>query len=298
MGSKNRQQNVQPAYQAAAPAPAPAAAPEGETGPIGEGGGPTMPQGPVGIAAPEGVPPNGDPLGGFQAPEGSNPDTSTPPEDPERPAVVDPTQPPADVTTSTSLTSGATGAVVSSASDKVGAAVAPAAVAAVAAQKAAVTKTGIYSPELQALLDHLSTNKIAQAAFAELHNYLVEMKPGKMMDWEQGARYQVSLYRTLQLIINQTTDDFPRVFGTLLAVYHEFGIGRGALGPQHLFRFTGMINMTADDIKGFHSLNHLLVMLADPSERAANIKHIDFNVQLQHGLTEDGRRRILAYFNR
>lgn len=193
---------------------------------------------------------------------------------------------------------GATGGVVASASAKVGVVSTPAQVQATAEAKAAVLKKGIWSENISALLERLKDNKMAVAAFAELENYLVQMAPGKQMEWEQGARYQVSLYRTLQLIINQIDKDFELVFGTLLATYHEFGMGRGALGPQHLFRFTGMINMSADDIKGFHKVNHLLLMLADPEQRAQNIKHVDFNAQLAHGLSDDGRRRVLSFFKR
>lgn len=184
----------------------------------------------------------------------------------------------------------ASGGIAPSASAKVGD-VAPAAAA-------AVVKKGFFSLELQGLVEQLSSNKVAAAAFAELEQYVTNMAPKRQMNQDQGAAFQVRLFRTLQLIINQTTDDFPRVFGTLLAVYHEFGIGKGALGPQHLFRFTEAINMTAEDRKGFHGINHMLVMLCDPQTRKDNLKHIDFSAQLNYSLTEDGRRRVLAFFGK
>lgn len=187
---------------------------------------------------------------------------------------------------------GTSGTVTSAAAPVAAPAPAPAAAAPVAK---AAAPTGAFSAEAQALISSFTTSA-AKNGFAELAEYLKAMAPGRQMDPLKGAQHQVSLYRTLQLLLNQSGDEFPKVFGTLLKVFDEHSLG--ALGGQRVFRFTDNIALSRDDRFGFERLLNLLVHTANPQGRAAAVKTIDFPRTLQFGVTEDTRRKILGYFNK
>lgn len=190
---------------------------------------------------------------------------------------------------------GSTGGVVTSASDKVGETKTQAEVKAVAEVKAATVATGPFSATLQQYVDALSTNPVARNGFEELKSYVVEMKPGRQMNEDLGGQHQVRLYRTLQMLINNVTTDWSRVFGTLLALVHEFEGPQGAFGVS-VFRFTETMKLDSNDRQGFVRLLNMLTMMADPKSRAEQLKFVEWERALHFGLTEDGRTRILNHF--
>lgn len=192
------------------------------------------------------------------------------------------------------------GAVVGAASDKVGIKATTAQVAAVAQAKKKSVQTGVFSEEAQALIDELtkSGNGIAINVFAGIEQYLKDMKPGRPMKSVDGARHQVLLYRTIQMAINQTKTDFPKVFATVLKVFADNQGKGGATNGQYLFRFTENLAMSPEDREGFTRLMNMLSVAAPVQNRAMALKQIDFPRTLQYGVSDEGRRRLLAFFNR
>ncbi len=187
------------------------------------------------------------------------------------------------------------GAVVASASDKVGAVVTAAAVAATVAAKAAPADEE-FSEEAQKLIADLAGNNPALQAIEGLRSYIKTMKKGVIQTPQSGAAIQVNLYRTIQGVINDQVKDFPLTYATVLKIFDDHS--NGVFGGARLFRFTEALALGPNDLQGFNRIMHLLMATAKVDTRVESAKHLDFIRSLQFGVTEEGRRRVLAFYNK
>lgn len=129
-----------------------------------------------------------------------------------------------------------------------------------------------------------------------LADYMENMAPRKVMAANDGARHQVALYRALTNIINNTTDDFPAAFAAVLKLMDENR--DGVFHESHVFRFMDVIALPEADRKAFQRLLNLLKLLAPTKGRKLAMGQVDFERSLEHGITEAGRQRVAAFFNR
>lgn len=211
--------------------------------------------------------------------------------------VVDKTVTPA-VPVVAAVVAQASGAVVSTASDKVGAVVPKEVVAAVKAQKEEVANPGLFSNETQSLVDQIVATKNGAAinVIEGIKAYMASMVPGKIMTSVDGARNQALLFRTLQSAINGVQDDFQLLFATILKIMDENS--NGIFGGRYIFRFTENLALNADDRQGFLRILNLMMTGAAVKGRAEAMKQVDFHRSLQYSLTDEGKQRILAFFNK
>lgn len=125
--------------------------------------------------------------------------------------------------------------------------------------------------------------------------YMEAMHPTRPMSAQEGARHQVGLYRALMTAINQLDADFQLVFGTMLqllihgadSVFHD----------SNAYRFTETIQLPESDRKTFVTLLTFLKNMAEPAGRAVVAAQTDLNRVLGQGITDQGRQRVLAFFN-
>jgi hypothetical protein len=124
--------------------------------------------------------------------------------------------------------------------------------------------------------------------------YAAAMHPAIPVHNSEGCRHQVNLYENLVAFFNAGSDDFRRVFGTLLFVLSDLK-EEGAFNLRSLFRFLPDVPMDSEKRKHFQYLLHTLVALSDPDERATVVKQIDLN-KATLGLSDQGRQRFQSFF--
>lgn len=148
--------------------------------------------------------------------------------------------------------------------------------------------------ELSRILGDLSEAEITN--IRQLQHYIREMSPEKVLSPEAGASRQVGLARILSNIVNNEEANFEPV---LRATLKLFDLHRnGVFHPSQVFRFIDNNEYTV--AKQAHELFVGLVNLftiAGPTKgRDIAVKSVDFDKTLRHGLTEEARSRVKAFF--
>lgn len=126
-------------------------------------------------------------------------------------------------------------------------------------------------------------------------SYIKDMAPNQPMDTTSGARNQYLLFSAIKGIIDYSTIDFETGFVTLLRLFDEFK--NFTFNERYLFRFTESLSMSLDDRKAFNQILNLLVLTAPVEGRSAAIKQVSFQKALQNSFTEEGKRKVLGFFN-
>ena len=134
----------------------------------------------------------------------------------------------------------------------------------------------------------------AQGFLYQLDQYMNDMRPGMPQEIRTGAQRQVLLYRTLQGIINHAEDDFEPLFDILLQrIVDNYD---GVFGPSMVMRFMAHVALSKADQEAFLRFINFLHIMAFPGQREVGKQQLDFTALLSHGVTDTGRRNVLAYF--
>ena len=153
--------------------------------------------------------------------------------------------------------------------------------------------------ELKTHLDRILADvpAVHQIPIEQVKTYLVKMAPKHPISFEEGKKYQVSLYGAIRTIVNYPEEHgfFRAQFAALLKIFEL--AKNAAMHESHVFRYLEYVELQADDIKAFTRLINLLIVTASVKGREDSIRQIDFNNTLQFGLTDTGRRRILDFYN-
>lgn len=190
------------------------------------------------------------------------------------------------------------GAVVIATSSPVGEVVNAAAISAVQAQKQLNAQGVTFSSSATDLIAQITAtgNRAAIGVIENIKTYLTEMKPGRQMSSQTGGQHQVMLFRALQTAVNLVDTDFQLLFATILKIADEHK--EGAFSSEYLFRFTDTVKLSANDRQAFLRIINLIVLTAPISGRRTAVGHVDMTRTLEFGFTEDGKRRLLTFFNK
>lgn len=135
-----------------------------------------------------------------------------------------------------------------------------------------------------------------QLDIGRIQVYLERMTPKRPIDAKVGVAEQVALYRSIQNIINRQEEYFTQLFSALLFLFKAEGKA-GALSDRYRMRFMDNITLHAGDRKAFANITQMLHILADPKSRELAMGQINAERALENGLTAEGRKRVLDFFN-
>lgn len=175
--------------------------------------------------------------------------------------------------------------------------VAPAPVAA-EPQPTPVAPAATAVPEVVAILEKAKSeaSTVGKMVLDQIEQYIDVMAPKKPQDPKSGVRWQVMLYRALTTAVNKLDDDFFLVWGTILKVFHS--LKDDVFHEAYVFRFMEHVALPAEDQKGFQRLLNLIKTTAEPQGRNAALKQVDFAKTLEFGVTEQGRQKLLNFYNK
>jgi hypothetical protein len=171
---------------------------------------------------------------------------------------------------------------------------APAPVAQAPAQN--FIQTGIS--EVDQIVESLMKNCSMEARLLidAVKDYIVKMKPGRLLTVKEGTGHQVAFYNTLRSIINDVEADFKPTMQSLLALLHHHR--DGAFRETHVFRFVEHVPLSTEHRTGHRKIVTLLKTLANPATRQTLLRQMNFDPLLRHGLTERGRQKLSAFFGK
>lgn len=134
-----------------------------------------------------------------------------------------------------------------------------------------------------------------QTGIQRLMEYSTKMDPRNPIDPTEGAKAQVALFRIIQNTINREEVYFRQIFAAILAMFtHD---KTGVFKEVNVFRFMDNVALNDTERKAFVRLIDMIKLLGPKDSRAIALKQVDMSKSLQFGLTDEGRRRILNFFN-
>lgn len=154
----------------------------------------------------------------------------------------------------------------------------------------------VSAPVVAAVADTDNITVAGKIALQSLADYIENMKPRRPLSNAEGSRYQLGLYRTLTNIINNLDSDFGPVFRKTLKLFEENQ--SGALHETYVFRFMDTVALAEKERKSFQRLLNLIKLAAPVQGRDVALRQVDFTSSLDMPITEAGRQRVLAFFNK
>lgn len=129
-----------------------------------------------------------------------------------------------------------------------------------------------------------------------IEDYCVTMNPKKPMSAAEAARHQLGLYRTLVNVLNNSGEQFTKVYATLLKLFQQHK--DGALSTLAVYRAADMVALNAEERQTFHSLLDLLILTADPQSRKVALKQVDLGKTFRTKIiNEQTKQRVLNFYN-
>lgn len=167
---------------------------------------------------------------------------------------------------------------------------------------APVVKESLVVVEAGGVTPYANINRVLaevpKAKHAIIHflmEYARDMAPRRPIPEQQGATYQVDLYRQLHSLINKEDEHFRPLFTAVLMFFtHE---ATRCFAASHAFRFSEITKLNADERASFNSLIDLLRLLGPVETRKENAKFVSLQKALAKNMTDTGRNRILSYFD-
>lgn len=133
------------------------------------------------------------------------------------------------------------------------------------------------------------------ALLRSLKTYVNDMAPGKIMEGEAGSQRQYGLWTSLRSIIQSSPDEeFKRLWSIVLMFANEYR--NGAFGERYVFRFSEFWLYDVEELATFQRILTVINLTAEPSTRQASIKKLDITRTFANGLSEQGRSRLLAFY--
>lgn len=133
-----------------------------------------------------------------------------------------------------------------------------------------------------------------KALITYLEAYTTKMAPGVPLTIKESVANQQSLWRALFNLI-QNEDNFNEGFNLVLSYFREFK--DAAFHEKYVFRDSEHFTIGADQIFTFLALLNLLKIAAGSNSHKLVLKQVDMNRTLTAVYSDEGRQRVLNYFN-
>ena len=136
---------------------------------------------------------------------------------------------------------------------------------------------------------------IGQRVMSILTTYADKMAPRKPVTDVVINEQQRLLFDALLKTINDSDEDFEKLLKTVFAFFEEHK--NGVFHETRVFRGMDNIPLNKDDRAAFTRLLNLFKLVANPQSRKIALKQVDLNASLQYGVTEQGKNRLMSFFN-
>jgi hypothetical protein len=140
-----------------------------------------------------------------------------------------------------------------------------------------------------------SKGNAALTPVLDIINYTSTMRPGVRNDEQLVLAAQMSLYRSILLIIRTSEESFKLAWLTLLRLVQEHKYN-GAWRDDYLFRGMENIGLNKTQRDFFVSILTLLKETSDPATRKQNVKRMKFDREMRSVLTEADRQRLKEFY--
>lgn len=141
----------------------------------------------------------------------------------------------------------------------------------------------------------LKNGTVAQRTLVTfLERYVEKMKPGAVISDIDGSELQYQLWKQIWFIAEQAPiEEFNRLWNILISYYREYK--SSVFGIQYVNRFPHAWSYDPQMLTSLQRVNHLL--MTSVRDRANLHRRLDMTKVLAFGFSEQGRGRILNFYN-
>lgn len=153
------------------------------------------------------------------------------------------------------------------------------------------------STTLESMIEEIkrADNSAAKFAIAGIESYIANMRPGTPIQKNEIVMHQTGLWHTLHNMLENTEDDFNKVYSVVLGLFHKHK--DGVFNEHYIFRMMSDVTLDEEEIRAFQSLINLVKVTADPIGRQQALKqNVDISRTLANVFTENARQKILAFY--
>lgn len=133
-----------------------------------------------------------------------------------------------------------------------------------------------------------------QYPITRLFAYIDKMNPKRPESEKVGSIEQVALYHSIINIINNEKY-FEPLFTALLRLFNNYSTPADVFHEYNASRFIQSVPLNVEERRAFNNLVCFLRLMANPKTRAINTRTMDHSRLLSHGLSEEGRNRVVAF---
>ena len=140
-----------------------------------------------------------------------------------------------------------------------------------------------------------SDNTPAKFVIAGLETYITNMQPGMPVSRDHAVMHQVGLWNTLHNFVENTEQDFNKIFSTVLGLFHKHK--DGVFHEHYVFRVMSDITLDKEEMAAFQVFINLLKVTANPVGRQQALKqNVDISRTLANVFSENARQKILGFY--
>lgn len=130
--------------------------------------------------------------------------------------------------------------------------------------------------------------------------YLVAMDP-KLPAPKDAELYkqQQGLWTTLKSVLDDAPDEeFTKTWSLILAIFNRHNNGKSAVSDVPIHRGSWLWSDADKRLTALQNLINLIQLTRKPEERQLGLKQVDMERALKDGLSDQARRRILAFYGK
>lgn len=150
-----------------------------------------------------------------------------------------------------------------------------------------------FNSLIQGVKDNGTTKQ--KILISAIEKYMVDMQPGKPVGGDAGARFQYMFWKTLSEVIEQSNqEEFKKSWNIILAYFNQFKTG--VFHDKYVFRFAEFWAWNEGELNAFQRILNLIKLTCNPAERQVGLKQVSLERSLAEGFSDDGRQRILTFY--
>ena len=131
---------------------------------------------------------------------------------------------------------------------------------------------------------------------AQLEQYIAAMKPGMPVEIAAGSRNQISLWRTIQNMIERSGDEFTNLYSLLLAYFEAYK--DDVFHEIYVFRFAENTTLPPDELDSYQQMINLIKLTCSQKGRDVALRQVDLGRTMKSNISESGKQRVLGFYNR
>ena len=126
--------------------------------------------------------------------------------------------------------------------------------------------------------------------------YMEKMAPNVLLKPENGAKYQIDLYHTLNRVFSYDSDRFAILYKWVLKNVALNRKNKGAFSDRLAMRFYSYMNISDADLSLYRKLTNLVIVTADLKLKSEVVKRVNIRNIVDYMKDQNSKNNIINYY--